>query len=477
MAALLPALFIGCSEDKKPQKPSGDELTWQALHVDEAHLISIKSLDDMPLEGAQVLIGNAMGQPFSGNFLTTDANGQIMIPREWNEALPLTVSAPGYVRTTYLAQDPTSVTLRLRKLPTALQFEVRGGTQGLPVSNKDGYVDFGLIMPAFTKLDLLSFDMNSVISPLSDRIKVVGGQELNIPANVSLPKQTEKYNFLIDVTLNKPTYRIYFGQPGVTRVYAARGRFEFKPVVQALRDGAQFYDLINHFSINGGGIRDIEVRSNQTVLEMPTTELNYTEKREVMAPAHRGDELFLAVSVTKQSGLLIPTDVKQIAAHKKHAIASLPNSERMVLGVLKKSDEMKRGGDRMSATLLPFEAGITPKMLPLIADPTYRNNELLMPALNTVEGVNPIATYSILSQEVEIQQGGDKVHVMSPLWDVYATAWISSMQLPQWPQDKVVTGKKRWQVNFIGSQTSSQPTLGPAMIEAATHVTHSSVTF
>ncbi|MNT17354.1 hypothetical protein D3C72_1524980 [compost metagenome] len=67
---------------------------------------------------------------------------------------------------------------------------------------------------------------------------------------------------------------------------------------------------------------------------------------------------------------------------------------------------------------------------------------------------------------------------MAPQWEVYAANWVDRMDLPQWPDEAPAgAGKKRWDVNFVGSQTSSQPALGPAMIEAATHVTHSSVTF
>ncbi|MNY51705.1 hypothetical protein D3C86_1873200 [compost metagenome] len=74
-------------------------------------------------------------------------------------------------------------------------------------------------------------------------------------------------------------------------------------------------------------------------------------------------------------------------------------------------------------------------------------------------------------------QGSAKVKLMTPLWDVYAGSWVETMKLPQWPGETPVTGKKRWEVNFVGSQTASQSAVGPAMIEAATHVTHSSVTF
>lgn len=117
-------------------------------------------------------------------------------------------------------------------------------------------------------------------------------------------------------------------------------------------------------------------------------------------------------------------------------------------------------------------------MLPLIENPRLSNpGEILMPRFESIPGVQKIGTYSVLSAELEIQQGNAKVKVMNPQWEVYAQSWVDRMQLPQWPNDQEPRGKKRWEVNFIGSQTASQAAPGAAMIEAATHVTHSSISF
>jgi len=473
MALAVPALLVGCSKDKKPKEPSSgiSSLFW----AQTTNVITIKAIDDTPIAGAQILIGDALNAPFSGNFLTTDANGQVEIPAGWTSPAAVTIQAAGYVRATYLAQEPGALTIKLRPQPTKVQYEVRGNTQGLPIQDKDGFIDFGLVMPAFTKMDMLAFDINNVISPQSDRISAMG-QDIDVPANISLPKQSEKYS-LFTITLDKPTYRIYYGQPGVNRVFAVRGRFPFKSTVDALRGGAEFYELINDFKLSGGAIRDIEIKSGQNKLDMPTRELNFTDAQNVVAPQFRGDEMFIAVGIANQSGYMIPTDVKRLNQGQKISLGTLPGSDKMVLGVLKKSADMKNGGDRMSATLLPFSAGVTPSMLPLVPDPTLAGDELLLPKFNTIAGVNPIATYSILSKEEEVQQGNAKVKILNPQWEVYAQNWLERMKLPQWPNDATIAGKKRWEVNFVGSQTASQVPVGPAMIEAATHVTHSSVSF
>jgi hypothetical protein len=156
---------------------------------------------------------------------------------------------------------------------------------------------------------------------------------------------------------------------------------------------------------------------------------------------------------------------------------TLPGSNPLVLGILMKSDDLKNDSDRRSATLVPFTGGITPKMLPLIGAPSVTRAEVVMPKITASEGINPIATYAVLAKEEEATQGQAKVRVYSAQWEVYAGSWVERMPLPQWPDDAGISGKKRWEVNFVGSQTASQAPVGPAMIEFATHVTHNSVTF
>lgn len=484
MAALMPALLIGCSEHNKQQSEQTNATapTLWGLWTLEANQITVKTVDDKPIAGAQILIGDSLNSPFSGNFLTTNSAGQVDLPAGWNQTLPVTIQAAGFIRATYMAQSPGKMTITLRPSKnTQGQFEVKGASLDLPVKNGDDQVDFGLVMPAFTRLDLLSFDLNTVISSQTDRITAVG-QDIDVPSNISLPRQNENYSFF-NITLDKPIYRTYFGQKGITRLVSIRGRFPFISTVDALRGGKDFFELINQFKITGGGVRDINVQNGSTQLDIPSTELNFTDKKNVTAPSIRGDETFLAVGVANQSGYMIPTDIKSVASGKSQTLGTLPNADQQLLAVLKKTADLKSGDDRMSATLIPFMSQAAPKLLPLINSPSLvSQTEVNLPQFNTIDGVNPIATYSVISTEIEVQQGPSKVKIMNPQWEVYAPNWVTNLRLPQWPNaatEEIAAGssKKRWEVSFIGSQTASQAQLGPAMIEAATHVTHSSVSY
>jgi hypothetical protein len=210
---------------------------------------------------------------------------------------------------------------------------------------------------------------------------------------------------------------------------------------------------------------------------MPTRDLDFDSQKSIVAPGIRSDETFIGAAVANQSGYLIPTDFKKMTANQKLALNVLPGAKQYMLGVLMKTEELKNKEDRRSVTLLEFASGTQPKVLPLMGTPSVSRNELALPKVTAPAGVNPIATYAVLAKEEEVTQGAAKVRAMNPQWEIYSTTWNERLALPQFPNDPGVSGKKRWEVNFIGSQTASQAPVGPAMIEFATHVTHNSIEF
>jgi hypothetical protein len=81
-----------------------------------------------PLAGAQVLIGQSVDNPFVGNFVTTDINGILTIPAQWTKAQPVTIEAPGLVRTTFMDTLPTAQALELNEADGRSNLEVGGQT-------------------------------------------------------------------------------------------------------------------------------------------------------------------------------------------------------------------------------------------------------------------------------------------------------------------------------------------------------------
>lgn len=467
----LALLISACHQQMTPHHLKSDS-ELQAL-VAAPH-INVFTEDGSPLKGAQVLIGMAPNDPFAGNLLTTNDKGQVLAPKSWSTPQPVTVSALGYVKVTYLDLTPGNTTFKLRAQPRFQQLELKGNTSGLPIKNKDGYADFAMVMPALTKADMLSFDLNQIVSPQMDQMAAMG-QTMDVPSNISFPKQVENYLFF-SITLDKPLYRLYFGNPGAQRIYTLAGRFPFKSTADGMLGDKSFLQLLNNFEFNAGALRDIDLQGN-AVLDMPTQELRFNTALSVQAPTILKDESYLAVAISSQGDFLVPTDVRLLKSQERMNLRVLSPQETHYLAALKKTSDLSLNtGDRLSAALLPVTSAIQPQLLPMVTDPTLRENGLEMPALSPISGVMPLGTKLVYSVEEEVTQGKAKLKVFSPQWEIYSTQWETLVSLPDMipptsPQ------KKKWEVKFIGGLGPSQVTHGPDMIENASHVTQSSIVF
>lgn len=482
LVLVIPAMMLGCSKDNQTNSkngPVGQVLSTFGFDTADQNIIQITDANQVAIPGAKVLIGNAQNDVFAGNFLQADDQGQVAVPSAWTTAANVTVDAPGYVRQTFLNQSPRGLKFVLRKLQVEAKLELSGVAKNLPIVEKDNFVDFGVVMPAMTRQDLLAFDIGKVISPITDKITLVGN-DIFIPSNVSLPTQHERYFF--NLTLEKPTYKIYFREPGVQRVYAARGRFVFDRVVDKMRNGDAFNTLINDFQITGGAIRDITIAGGKTVLDFPMMELNYVDKMSMQAPNMGKDQVMLAVTAADMNGLLIPTDVKQITSAQKVNLSVMTGQNSVQVAVLKNQSEFDPavpGADRLSAVIGPAMMNFAPQFLPLIANPSLdKLGNVVFPRPNTIAGINPVATYSILSDVVIKGSGDSETKLVKNVWEIYSDTWIDRAALPKWPTADVEDAtKRRWEVTFIGSQTTNKAELGPKLLDSATHVTHSSFDF
>lgn len=490
----LSASIISCSEEKdtsKKPKPSQEKSFWDVFNYGQKQSIATLKVigqDSSPIAGAQVLIGNSADLITADQVLTTDKNGELALPDSWTGSESLTIDAQGFVRVTYYQiTKPEHLEVQMKPLSSEVQYELAGKTQNLPISDGDGKVDFGLVMSALNKDALTSFELNKVISSEMDKITALG-QDILIPSNVSLPRQKESY--FLPITLEKPMYRLYFGTPGMQRVYAARGRFPFKSVVDQFRDNKKFYELINYFSITGGSVRDILINNQKSSLDIPVTDLTYSNKLNLQAPQFDSREIVIGVAIKNMNGYLIPTDVKRLSQNQKMPLAVDQANDALVLSVMKHANEMEptsENSSRMSAVLLPFNDGLTPDFLPQVENPKVNSETSVeFKSPKNIDGVNALATFSALSTVVTTQKGDSTSKRVTRLWEVYAPSWVEKIELPNWKTQvydmnenlaDAVSTKKRWEVTFLGSANKLKTELGSKAIEDSTHATHSSVEF
>ena len=473
------SIFIfGCSPDKKESPMSNGARFMRA--VSAADLATVKVLNEFgePLAQAQILIGLAEGRPFTGNFVTTNTLGVAQIPTSWSTAEPVTVEAAGYVRQTILNQMPGDLTIKLNPAYLPVPAEISGAVTSLPVVNGDKMIDFGLMMPAMTRAELLNFDLKTMISPFYDSLSVAG-QSAHVPSNLSLPTQKESYIF--NLTISKPIYRMTAPTLGPKQFFAIRGQFPFKSVIDQLRAGKKFLELLNYFSIQGGGLRDVTLLGPKTTLDIPGNEMVFNSSLKIIPAAAGANEILIAVAISEVANSLVPTDIKRATGVNPMSLASLPNTPAFVVNMIKRDSELtatKPGADRMSAVLSPYVKNEQPVLLPLIENPSVTladGYNIGLPPAPVRDGVQPLAVSATLSDISEIQVGADKVEYFQHRWEIMGLGWDQNIQLPNWPLANS-TSKKRLEVNFIGTTSQQPPTLN-GIIDAATHVSHSSTIF
>lgn len=481
-AALL-VLAFGCSKNKSESTSSEIvRFLWSEKNQAEANIKILNQFGE-PIAQAQILIGQANGTPFKGNFLTTDKSGQALVPATWTTSEHVTVDATGYIRQTLLNQNPGDITIKLSPLTLTVRPEIKGKVSGLPISNGDKLIDFALVMPSMTRGDLLNFDLNSVISPYSDTISVIG-QEAKIPGNVSLPSQKESYIF--PITLSKPIYRLTTTNLGAKRLFAVRGQFPFKKVMDELQAGKQFYDLVNYFSIQGGGMRDITLVNPVTTLDIPANELTFAAKIKTQPATASADEVLMIVAVSEVANTLVPTDIKKFTGESNLAMSTLAGSKAFIVNVIKRQSDFDSaatgavGSDRVSAGLTAHNETIKPVLLPLVENPSITATAgftISLPTKPSTAGINALATSAIISDLVKIQNGTETITNVNRRWEVIGLGWEQNIQLPNWPLIGESTAQRRLEINFVGSTTHKNVNLDDKLIEAATHVTHASTDF
>ncbi|MFN9068555.1 MAG: carboxypeptidase-like regulatory domain-containing protein, partial [Bdellovibrionales bacterium] len=451
----------GCGDDEgdKPKKFADEKPNQQEITPNHLRLLAP---DGSPVVGAQYLIGSAQNTPFPGNFGVTNEKGEFSIPEAWVAPEMVTVDAPGYLRATYMALEPRARDIRMTKKFLASS-ELRGRTTGHSVRDRDNIIDYALVMGAMSRQDLLNFQIQKVMSPLNDKISVVG-QEAEIPSNISLPRQTERKLF-INVTLDKQPYRLLVSQTGPQRFFIARGRFPFNDVVDGIMDKKSIVDLINYFSITGGSLRDINIVPGINNLDVAVNELTFNQKRSYKAPKLSSNQTLIALAATENGGYLIPTDFKRVTSEQSVQLGIWPEQTQWLAQVVKNTSEFQMdapGVDRLSARLSPFTDNPPRDYLPLVANPRALTQWKFQAPEVKNPGVTALTTYFVISDLSKSVMNGLERKNSSQVWEIFAPDWVRQVELPQWPWNQA-TANTRVEVSFVGIDSNESIPLGVEM--------------
>lgn len=492
--------MTACTENNSPASRSLDSLGFKSLNSvlenenPEAVLIRIVDTHGNGIAGASVLIGGALGDPFAGNQLITDANGYATPPAAWKSALPLTVEANGFVRTTYIPVSPGQIQLELRRGDSPNSYQISGQTQGFGDLRTDGKVDFGLVIPAIHKSQMLQFDVGNMVSPEVDTISVVG-RTIEIPSNITLPQQRESYIF--PITLNKPNYRMFVRQTGIYNMVAMHGQFPLQTVVDELRAGKSMFDMIKHFTFMSAGVVQSYVSEGGLSQSLSVDGVPFSQPLTKVAPSFPAGHMMMAVALADDGEYLYPTDVKTVEANQSVQLNGASGTNSSILSILRLDSSNQPTNKEQLFELLNADTfnirawaeatasstsafgqlsfvlqsstdGSAPRFLNLVPAPVVTTDLLTVTPPSQVSGVTAVATLAIYS-EIEVT-GGEKVKTerRTRLWEVVSPGWVNQIALPNIALNPDPNKTHRWEILFLGragATNSSNP------LEGITHVT------
>ena len=493
-SVLIGTSFIGCADSGSGPSPYSVQdfkisRRFELITPQSTPTIQVFNQANQAVANAQVLIGTAVGNPFKDNLKITDANGFVSL-EEWTEATHITVQAQGYIRQTLLNQRPGTMQIKLSTAYMKTRPVIKGQVTGLPVKDGDKMMDFSLVIPTISKADLMSFSLDSIVSPFDDTIDIIFGKKADLPSNVSLPTQKEKYNFLISLTLSKPEHRVYATNYGQKTFYAFSGKFPFKEVMEQLNSNKQFYEVMNSFIFTNGSIREINVTAPTSNLNIPSGEIKFEGPvANVKSSTIAADEVVMLFTVNDLSGgRFVPSDLKRLEANQTAALKTIAGKQVQIVSLLKKAADFdsatRDSADRSSSSMVPYKAGMQSSLLPLLpSGPTVTMDaggayKIIVPKASNrtfeAEALNELAISVVISNKNMITDGQKQVEILERKWEVLGTGWPGEINLPLWPledSEDATAVKRKFEVNLIGSETQKQTDLGDDLVKAATHVT------
>ncbi|MCB0356308.1 MAG: carboxypeptidase regulatory-like domain-containing protein [Bdellovibrionales bacterium] len=519
LITFLALALISCSEDKDKDKGGDKEFHISSFQPDDGLIdwdvdaqnqgLRIVDEEGQPIAGASVLLGNEIDSPFKGNQILSDEDGYVAIPKSWTTDLPVTIEAPGYIRMTYTRVEPADQDLQLHKQEGKDFIEVKGITTDYGRLRSDGYIDFSLIIPAFTQRSMINFDISSVISPVSDTISVAG-QKFDLPSNISLPHQRESY--IIPITFEKPEYRAFIRNPGFYKMFATHGRFPFKNVVDELRAGSSIFEVINMFDFKGGGQKDLQINKSVDKQDISIRQIAFDQSVQVKAPTFNNDLEMISLALVNQGGYFYPADLKRVkpgqemtlkypaSATDSYLLSALVHKDAVPANSKDKFSQEEIIDLRSFFTLPSYEmnplnnsriqtAGLSLSLsfekgdnndpvsfIDFVDAPIINGNTMTLDVPQIHGEISPMATYVTFSEVETLGTGKVQSEKKTRIWEFIAGGWQQQIQIPQLNIDTDANKSYRWEVLFLGRKGNS-PATGGYLLDGITHVSRSSYNF
>lgn len=463
------------------------KIHWQS-QVSTLPEITVTDTEGAAIAGAKVLIGPGAGQPFASNLITVDASGKVVAPAAWVDATVVTIDAPGFIRASYFAQAPGAHTYKLRRADSVKPLQLQGQTTGFGNLTGNGVLDLSLVFPAVPKSDVASLELTQLIGTGVDKVSVYG-ETLELPSNLSVPRQTETYFMIVPVTLDKPSYRLSVSKPGNYRFAAVHAQFDFKKTVDDMRDGKSFFDVINRIQFRSYSTRDLGIQQPAQAADFKLGANPLKASIAVRASGLPKGYAMVATSLVESGGYSVVTDVKRLLEGESRTLMSPPTARnakndpnRLLVRTLKKYDAKRTnfsGSDYEELSAIVTAASTAPSsgFLPILKPIVSKGRSIVFDPPKLPAGLQAGLTQVTLSQ-VEIVGSGQLWLVKkSPRWDLYAPEFANEMALPSLGAEPwAAKGQYRWELLYAAG-SSAATKMGPGATADFSHVTKTAIDF
>lgn len=335
---------------------------------------------------------------------------------------------------------------------------------------RDGRVDFALVTPSMTRLDLLNFDLSALISPEFDRI-TVAGQSIDLPSNISLPEQTENYS-IITIRLNKPEFRTFVKEPGTYTFSALRGQFPVKQVIDELRSNKSVFDIMNHFNFLGSGQVEAKVTSSMDGQNISVNQYRFDQADvTVKGPSLEKGHMAFSLSLSEVNGKLSPVDLKRLRPGLPQRLKVSPLGNPFVLSAM--VEEGTQGEmpefDKLSLTLLPNSYSEQPDFLAYTQTPQHAGEVLNVYPPNLTSHQDAIAIYVSFSEIRKVTSGSVDTEEKTILWENWTSGFSNSISTASLSYTKRPDRTYRFEVLYLAKDVRV-PTSGTEAVDQVTHI-------
>lgn len=359
---------------------------------------------------------------------------------------------------------------RTNKSTTPSSFSISGTTSGYGSLRTDGIADFGLVLKSFSKLDLFQIELNDLMSTEFDEISVVG-TKINLPSNVALPEQKER--FFLSITLNKPNYKLNYDAGESKNLVLINGQFPFQDVVQGFRNDQPLLKLADKFNILSYSDYDFEnlTPSPKMNLNLIAGQKKHGDQITVSSPKNfNSDYSFVIVSLDKNTNYL-PHNLTVLSQNKTQSLKVSSRDAFLFSGLIHDSfadSESKNLSKYKMSFQINQTQQWTSELLGFIENLSYRNDELSL-SLPSINGFNPhgyfYTIYKISSNQTE----------SLVFHDFHLGPWTNKISLSSFEALRAPGEKYRIDLFLLATKNASTPRDFTELIENSEYVSRNSL--